>query len=214
MRHARLQDRISWASNVCARAAGEWADAYRAPGPSDPLAPANRFLRIPALFTGMQGKFVRPQGYGDALAHGIFDYAYTCPGDYLVQGDCIWFVAAQGRLLPALCVRTNRVISFTRAEAPTATGTNSYGGVTAATVARLLTRWPASVIGSSGSGQPSADLPSDSSIPYWTVLLPAVPGVVLLPADLMSDDLGRAAIISAAELTALGWRLTVKQAIT
>ena len=214
MRHARLQDRISWASNVCARAAGEWADAYRASGRSEPLAPANRFLRIPALFTGMQGKFVRPQGYGDALAHGIFDYAYTRPGDYLAQGEDVWFIAAQARLLPALCVRTNRVISFTRAVAPTATGTNGYGGVTAATVAPLLTRWPASVIGSSGSGQPSADLPSDSSIPYWTVLLPAVSGVVLLPADLMSDDLDRAAIISAAELTTLGWRLTVKQAIT
>ena len=86
MRHARLQDRISWASNVCARAAGEWADAYRTFGASAPLAAANQFLRIPALFTGMLGKFVRPQGYGDALAHGIFDYAYTKPGDYLVQG--------------------------------------------------------------------------------------------------------------------------------
>ena len=81
-------------------------------------------------------------------------------------------------------------------------------------MAPLLTGWPASVIGSSGSGQPSADLPSDSSIPYWTVLLPAVPGIVLLPADLMSDDLGRSAVVSAAELTALGWRLTVKQATT
>jgi len=214
MRHARLQDRISWASNVCARAAGDWADAYRTFDVSAPLAAANRFLRIPALFTGMMGKFVRPQGYGDALAHGIFDYAYTKPGDYLVQGDATWFVAAQGRLLPALCVRTNRVVSFTRPVAPTATGMNSYGGVTAATVAPLLTGWPASVIGSSGSGQPSADLPSDSSIPYWTVLLPAVPGILLLPADLMSDDLGRAAVVSAAELTALGWRLTVKQATT
>ena len=46
------------------------------------------------------------------------------------------------------------------------------------------------------------------------MLLPAFPGVVLLPADLMTDDLGRSAVVSAAELTALGWRLTVKQAIT
>ena len=55
---------------------------------------------------------------------------------------------------------------------------------------------------------------SDSSIPYWTVLLPAIPGVILLPADLMTDDLGRNAVVTAAELTDLGWRITVKQATT
>ncbi len=214
MRQARLQDRISWASNVCARAAGDWADAYRASGASGPLETANRFLRLPVLFTGVQGKFTRPQGYGDTLAQGIFDYAYTRPGDYLVQGDATWFIAAQLPLLPALCVRTNRVVSFTRAAAPVWTGVNGYGGVTASSVAPLLTEWPATVIGSSGSGQPAADLPSDSSVPYWTVLLPAFAGVVLLPGDLMGDDLGRAAIVSAAELSTLGWRLTVKQAIT
>ena len=214
MRQARLQDRIAWGSNVCARAAGDWADAYRPSGTSDPLTAANRFLRIPALFTGLQGRFVRPLSYGDALAHGIFDYAYTRVGDYLVQDDSIWFIATQDRLLPALCVRANRVVSFTRPMAPSATGTNDYGGVTAATVVPLLTAWPASVMGSSGGGHPSAELPSDSSVPYWIVLLPAFRGIVLLPSDLMSDDLGRSAVVSAAELTQLGWRLTVKQATT
>lgn len=213
MRQDRLQDRISWASNVCARAAGDWADAYRPSGISDPLSVTNRFLRIPVLFTGMQGRFARPLAYGDTLAHGIFDYAYTTMGDYLVQGDATWFIATQGRLLPALCVRTNRIISFARPMAPSVTGANDYGGITAATVVPLLRNWPASVTGSSGNGHPSAELPSDSTVPYWTVLLPAFPGIVLLPADLMSDDLGRSAVISAAELTPLGWRLTVKQAI-
>lgn len=214
MRQQRLQDRVSWASNICARAAGEWADAYRPSSTSNPLAPVNRFLRLPALFTGAQGRFTKPQGYGDALAHGIFDYAYTKPGDYLVQGDTTWFIASQRPLLPALCVRTSRVVSFTRPAAPATTGVNNYGGVTAATTTPLLTNWPASVTGSSGSGQPSAQLPGDSGVPLWTVLLPAAPGVVLLPADLMSDDLGRSAAVTAAELTALGWRLTVKQATT
>ncbi len=68
--------------------------------------------------------------------------------------------------------------------------------------------------GAAGSGEPQADLPSDNTVPYWTVLLAAFPGVIVLPTDLMSDDLGRNATVSAAELTELGWRLTVKQAIT
>ncbi len=214
MRQRRLQDRVSWASNICARAAGEWADAYRPSDSSNPIAPVNRFLRLPALFSGAQGHFIRPQRYGDVLAHGIFDYAYTKPGDYLVQGDTTWFIATQQPLLPALCVRTSRLVSFARPAAPTTTGVNSYGGVTAGTMTPLLTNWPASVTGFSGSGQPSAQLPSDSSVPLWTVLFPALPGIVLLPADLMSDDLGRNAIVAAAELTSLGWRVTVKQATT
>lgn len=214
MRQQRLQDRVSWASNICARTAGEWADAYRPSGISDPLAPGNRFLRLPALFTGAQGQFTRPQGYGDGLAHGIFDYAYTRPGDYLIQAGATWFIAAQEPLLPALCVRTTRVVSFARPAAPTTTGVNTYGGVTASTMTTLLANWPACVTGSSGGGQTAAQLPGDSSVPLWTVLLPALPGVVLLPADLMSDDLGRTAIVGAAELTSLGWRLTVKQATT
>lgn len=86
--------------------------------------------------------------------------------------------------------------------------------MTSATTASLLTAWPASVLGAAGSGEPQADLPSDNTVPYWTVLAPAFPGVVLLPTDLMSDELGRNATVSAAELTELGWRLTVKQAIT
>lgn len=215
MAQDRIQDRIQWGMNVAARAAGASTDAYRPSGVVNPLDPTNRYLRLPAFFTGMMGRFMRPEGYGESAVHGIFDSAYTRVGDYLVQADgATWFIASQEPLLPVLCVRTSRVVSFARAVAPSATGVNAYGGVTAATTTPLLSGWPASVMGAAGGGQPEAGLPSDTSVPYWTVLLPAFPGVVLLPADLMTDDLGRSAVVSAAELTALGWRLTVKQAIT
>jgi hypothetical protein len=44
--------------------------------------------------------------------------------------------------------------------------------------------------------------------------MPAYGDVVLLPADLMQDDLGRNATVAAAELTSLGWRITVQQSST
>ena len=91
---------------------------------------------------------------------------------------------------------------------------NSYGGITAANTTPLMTNWPASIMASSGGTRPSASLPSDNLVPYWTVLLPSCQGVVLRPADLMSDDLGRNAVVTAAELTTLGWRTTVKQVTT
>lgn len=214
MNPAVLQDRIYWGANVAARQLGALTDAYRPMGNVDPLALIHRYLRLPAAFTGPEGKFIHPNSYGSALSYGIFDAAYTRVGDYLVQGHSIWFIAAQQPLLPVLCVKTNRFVSFSRAVAPSATGVNTYGGVTAATTTPLLTSWPANVLGASGGGRPEADLPSDNTVPYWTILLPAIPNVVLRTADLMVDDLGRNAVVAAVELSELGWRLTVKQATT
>jgi len=102
MAQNRIQDRIQWGFNVAARAAGASMDAYRPSDVANPLDPTNRYLRLHALFTGMMGKFLRPEGYGEALVHGIFDAAYTRPGDFLVQqGGGVWFIASQEPLLPA-----------------------------------------------------------------------------------------------------------------
>jgi hypothetical protein len=214
MNPIELQDRIHRGLNAAARAIGADTDAYRPSGLIEPLAPVNRFLRLRAAFSAEDGKFKRPNGYGEAIWYGVFDAAYTRLGDYLVQEHTIWFVAAKQRLLPVLCVQTNRMVSFFRPAAPMSTGVNTYGGTTTDTNIPLLTNWPASVLGDSAHGHPNTDLPGDGSIPYWTVLLPAYPGVVLLPSDLLTDDLGRNAVVVVAELSSLGWRLTVKQATT
>lgn len=211
---AQLQDRVYRGLNAAARAVGADTDAYRPSGVADPLAAKNRFLRLRAAFTAHDGRFAHPNAYGEALSYGIFDAAYTRPGDYLVQAGGTWFIAAQQRLLPVLCVQTNRVVSFSRPASPPTTGANRYGGTTTVTNRLLATNWPASVLGISGRGRPSADLPGDTSVSFWTVLLPMIADVVLLPTDLMTDDLGRNAVIAAAELTELGWRVTVKQATT
>lgn len=214
-----LQDRISWGLNVAARHIGRNTDAYRPKGPANPLSSANRFLRLHAAFSAPDGKFNRPNGYGSSLWHGVFDSAYTQPGDFLAQGKDIWFIAAQQKLLPILCVQTNRIVSFVRPAAPGSTGLNAYGGVSLGAATGLIRNYPASVLGASGAGQPAANLPTDTSIGYWTVQLPAASAldgspVILKPADLMTDDLGRTAVVAGAELTDLGWRLTVKQATT
>jgi hypothetical protein len=209
-----IQDRIRWGLNVAARKVGRTTDVYRPSGFAAPISPSNRFLRLHAAFSGPDNRFLAPNGYGAAMWHGVFDAAYTQVGDYLVQDSQIWFIAAQQDLLPVLCVRADRFISFSRSDAPSTAGVNSYSGVTADTNTPLLTGWPASILGVGGAGQPAADLPSDQSVPYWTVLMPAFGDVVLLPADRMQDDLGRNATVAAAELTSLGWRITVQQSST
>jgi len=214
MRPAELQDRLYKGMNAAARAIGVDTYAYRPSSPVDPLNAANRFLRLRAAFSAEDGRFQHPNKYGDALWYGVFDAAYTRPGDYLVQDDTTWFIAAQQRLLPVLCVQTNRVVSFFRPAAPSVAGINDYGGIITATNSPLMIGWPASVLGATGRGHPEAELPADVSMPCWTLLLPAWQNVVLLPSDLIADDLGRSAVVAAAELTDLGWRVTARQATT
>lgn len=209
MQQSHLQDRIARGMGAAARHIGQPYDAFR-PAPSgSPLAMTNRYLRLPAAFNAEDPHFKKPTGYGRATWFGIFDSAYTRVGDYLSGPGGIFFIAAQQPLLPSLCVLTNRVLTLSRPATPTAPGLNGYGGVLHSAATPLLTAWPAAVL-TAGSGSPG-DLPSDANIPSWTVLLPGT-SAALHAADLVDDDLGRTYVISAAERSALGWRILAKQA--
>ncbi len=210
MQVATLQDRIARGLGSAARHVGADCDAFRPQSATAPLAPENRFLRLPAAFTAEDLTLRRPAGYGRPTWSGIFDTAYTRPGDYLAGPAGTFFIAAQQALLPALCVLTTRTLSVTRSAAPAEAGVNAYGGLTTATATTVLAGWPASVL-FAGVGSPG-DLPGDASTPTWTVLLPAT-SVPLYPADLLTDDRGVSYTIESTELTALGWRLLAKQAV-
>lgn len=212
MESDQIQDRVYWGMNIVARTIGTTTDAFRPTDNTDPINPANRYLRLHAAFqpAGSEARHAAPQVSG--LWTGYFDGAYTRPGDYLVQDGLIWFIASQRRLQPILCVQTNRQLSVSRPILTTMVGQSSYGGV--ASSESLFVNWPASMTLSGTSGRPATDLPTDSPIPLWTVLLPEVPGVNLTVADMITDDLGRISVIIASEQTPLGWRLITKQATT
>ena len=200
--------------NIAARTMGAVTDLYRPRSPFHPMNPVHRILRMHAAFTPRRGNILAANVYGDALWHGIFDASYTQTGDYLVQPDRTLFIATQQGLAEPLCVQTNRKVTIARAIPPGALGENEYGGLIKGNTAVLLEEWPASVLGVNDAGNPTAGLPSDTSVPYWAVMMPAWNGIVLQTGDLFSYDLGRNAIVAAAELTEMGWRIAVKQAST
>jgi hypothetical protein len=199
---------------LSARHVGQTADAFRPAGPFEPLSKQNRFLRLPAAFTPAKGGSAATNTYGDPLWHGIFDASYTQAGDYLVLGKTTFFVASQEPLLPVLCVLANRTISVTRPTLQTATGTNPYGGFTTGSSLPLMSSWPASVLAEGRMTTGAANLPTDQATPSWNILLPAPSGVLLGPGDMITDDIGRNAVISGAELSSLGWRIIAKMATT
>ena len=208
-----VPDSIRRALGLAARAVGGWCDVFRPVGAGAALAAGNQIIRLPAAFANPRG-FAASVAYGEALWQGVFDAAYTRPGDYLQGQDGVFFIASQPRLGPLLCVKTNRVLNFRRPAAPVLAGMNRYVGVQDAVADRLLTGWPASVLaaGSGGRGALPGDAPaSRSDMGGWAVLLPNA-NIVLRPGDLAHDDLGRTAVVASAELTGLGWRLHMKQA--
>jgi hypothetical protein len=211
MNNEHIKDRISWAYNIAARAVGHPADAFRPRGPHAPLSPSNRYLRLHAAFSTTSGNFSRSQVYGSGLYTGYFDTAYTKVGDYLVQGHRVFFIAEQDDLLPTLCVRTNSTVSVRRPSLPATIGMSGYGGGQSEDTS-LLIAWPASALGIGGGGPSRSGLPGEGAVPGWSVLLPAPTGINLTASDIVSDDQGRQGIITAAELTHMGWRLTIKQA--
>jgi hypothetical protein len=222
---ARLQDLISRGMGTAARLTGMVCDAYRPSGAADPLLPTNRYLRLTGAFNAEDPAFRRANAYGRPVWYGVFDSAYTRPGNYLAEcdGTRVWFIARQPPLLPVVCVLTNRVVSFARPAAPMLPGVNSYGGVIRVNLVPLLTNWPASVLADGGGEHQPAELPSDVRPGGYNVLLPkpvpVVAGndahqIVLRTDDLMTDELGQTYVVSSAELSELGWRLQVKLATT
>jgi hypothetical protein len=96
----------------------------------------------------------------------------------------------------------------------TTTAANSYGGYSSSSSVMLMSAWPASVLGDNRSSASETDLPTDQTIPYWAILMPAADGVLLSAGDIVTDDLGRTAVIAGSELTDLGWRISAKMATT
>jgi hypothetical protein len=214
MNGGKLQDRLYWGLGLCARRLGQSTDAFRPSGPFQPLAAKNRFLRLPTTFTSSYGQYGQTNEFGNALWYGVFDASYTKPGDYLVTAHATYFVVSQAPLLPVLCTKTNRTISIARPNIQANTGSNAYGGYTSGGSTLIMVDWPASILGEGRTSHSTADLPTDQGTSYWNVLIPSHVGVVLSPGDIITDDLGRTAVISATELTDLGWRIIAKMATT
>jgi hypothetical protein len=210
-----IPDAIRAGLGLAARAAGDWCDLYRPADTLDPLAPGSRLLRLPAVFVSVQGAD-KPVRFGESLWQGIFDAGYTRAGDYLRGADGTFFIVSQMRLGPIECVRCNRTLSVARAPGPQLAGLNRYGGVQKQTATPLLRNWPASVLTfsrDSGRGALPGDAPGlPGGAGGWEVLLPVSAEVVLRTGDLLEDDIGRNGVVASTELSALGWRLFVRQA--
>lgn len=207
---AKLQAKIYKGYGQAAKRIGFSYQQYRATSPDNPLATAP-LQTLPASFT-TKFDYSAPNKYGQATWLGLFDGTLFEPGDFLVGHQGTFFVAAMQDTLPIYCVQANRTVTLLRVAMEDAVGQVGYAGDTPSTEAPLMQGWPASILqGTKGEGN-EAKLPGDVRTPWWAVLMPAWPGIVIRTSDILVDDLGRKYVISSAELTDMGWRMTAMQA--
>ena len=216
MNAAQLQDRLHRAAGRTAFIAGESCDLFRPDDPMHPLAPSNRILRLHAAFLPIGGSLRRPVQQNQSLWEGVFDAAYTRPGDILrrARDGAVFYIAAQQPLLPVLCVRALRLINMARPNTASVAGLNLYGGVIAATETTIAEGWPAAMIALSAQGTGQAAIAANLSSGTWQIQLPASLKLELRTTDRVTDDQGRIGIVASAETSDLGTTLIVRQAST
>jgi hypothetical protein len=213
---AKLQDRLQRAAGRSAEIIGETCDLYRPQDASCPISPSNRILRLKCAFMPLGGSLRRPVLQSQALWQGLFDSAYTQPGDLLRRSrdGAIFFVAAQQPLLPVLCVRALRLVTIKRSATANQAGLNLYGGVISATEVTIAEAWPASMAPLASQGTADANITAGITAGAWQVLLPSSLKLELRTTDHLFDDQGRVGVIASAETSDLWTTLTVRQAST
>ncbi|MBM2884096.1 hypothetical protein JFK97_06800 [Chromobacterium phragmitis] len=180
--------------------------------PVDPLHPMQPapYAQQPASFN-QEFRYARPNKYATPTWNGVFDGTPCKVGDYITGPSGTFFIAAMQQALPILVVDCNRTISILRETRADGFGQLPYGGDTPDIEQPLMAGWPASVLQGPKGEKNETGLPGDVRTPWWAILLPAWPTVTIRTSDIIADDLGRRYIVSSAELTDLGWRLTATQ---
>ncbi|SDR37616.1 hypothetical protein SAMN05443245_5245 [Paraburkholderia fungorum] len=211
---ATLQQKIYSGYGKAALRIGPAYDLFRPTSAISPTAQPNQIATLNASFNSQDMTYSKPNVYGKPLWYALVDGTQTQVGDYLIGDGQTFFIAAMQTTLPILAVQCTNTLNIFRPQQQTAAGENPYGGTVDENQTELMTAWPASVLQGTKGEKDGAVLPGDVRLPWWAILLPAWPGVILRSADIITDDINRRFIISSAEITDLGWRITAMQAQT
>ncbi|MBR8182096.1 hypothetical protein KDW54_06745 [Burkholderia ambifaria] len=210
---AKLQSKV-WAGYAkAAKRIGPAFNLYRPISATNPLS-NGPIATLNASFNAEDMSYGRPNKYGKPTWFCLVDGSRVLVGDYLINSDQTFFIAAMQPILPILAVDCNRTLNVLRPQQQSGIGAVGYGGDTDSNETPLMTGWPASVLQGTKGEKNEVNLPGDVRNPWWQILMPAYPGIVLRTADIVTDDIDRRYIVSSAELTDLGWRLTAQSAQT
>jgi hypothetical protein len=174
--------------------------------------PGNFLFALPVSLNAEDMTYKKPRGYAKATWYALVDGTNLQVGDYFIGPMGTFFIAAMQSLLPILAVQCNRVVSVFRPQIVTGVGAQGYGGNTTANETPVIQGRPCSILQGTKGEKAEGNLPGDTRAPWWVILMPYA-GADILMDDIITDDLGRRYVVSSAELSALGYRITAMSAL-
>lgn len=212
----KLQGKVYYGYAQSAKRIGLPFNQYRpAVATTSPIAPTYLLQSILASFNAQDMKYSKPNTYGKPVWYCLVDGRQTAVGDYLVGAPGTFFIASMQPLLPIQAVECNRTVTVFRPQQQPTVGAGSYGGNTAQNQTVIAKGFPASILINAKADKGSVNLPGDTRQAWWNLLLPPIPGdVIIQDADIVEDDIGNRYVVSAAELTDMGWRITMAESET
>jgi hypothetical protein len=189
---------------------------FRATNGAQPTSGGNRIATLACWITAdMEGKARLPEAFAKPIVYGQFDPTLAQVGDYLIGQRGTFFVASINPPDPMQLVRCNRTASFFDTTKFTAKGLNTgYGGDIEGSETQLAAGWPCWMERGTKGDRGDANLPGDAKLPWFNVIVPNIPGVILRNNLILLSDQGFRHIISSVEQSPLGQRLVVKLATT
>ena len=174
--------------------------------------PGNLIAELYVSLNAEDMKYGRPNKYGKATWYALVDAKDLQSGDYFIGQQGTFFIAAMQPLLPILAVECNRIVNIFEPLVQTGTGAVGYGGTTGDNMKEKADRRPCSILQGTKGERSEGNLPGDTRSPWWTVLLPDS-GIIIEADDILIDDLGHRYVVSSAEHTDLGYRLSCMEAL-
>lgn len=209
----RLQNLIYYGYAQSALRLGLPCTQYRPAAVSAPLTTAYGSLLV--SINAKDFKYAKANGYGSPVWYALADGRLMKVGDYLVGQVGTFYVASMQALLPIQVVECNRVVTVFRPQQQAGAGVVPYGGNTESNQTALITGWPCSILANAKADNGTVKLPGDTRSAWWNLLLPPLPfGLILKNDDVVQDDIGNRFVISSAELTDMGWRMTMAESET
>lgn len=209
----KLQAKVYAGYGKAAKRIGLPFNHYRPTTAANPLAvPLSSIL---ASFNAQDMTYSKPNTYGKAVWWCLADGSQLAVGDYLVGTPGTFFIASMQPILPIQAVECNRTVTIYRPQQQVGVGALGYGGNTAQNQVAIVTGFPASVLINAKADKGPVNLPGDTRQAWWNLLLPPIPGpVIIQDADVVEDEIGNRYVVSAAELTDMGWRITMAESET
>ena len=209
---AEIQSAIDLGYASAADVLGAPHSIYRYQGTGAPLDPANLIGMAPFVPFAKPNSAKTPNLYGNPVWFPQVDPSLVQPFDYIVGPSGTFYMLPPQSLQPPACVSCNASVTLSRPRAhrtPSGFGPQTPGGDDRGSETVLATTWPCSLLEGTKGERPDSNLPGDTRSAWFRLLLPPIPGVRILGSDVLTDGDSRRMMVSSAELTDLGWRLSV-----